>query len=207
MWHTETGDRILEGAEAKLFAEGLLNLVDDVNLNNENDYQLGIPIFDNLIYNQKISILFIISEGLFKKDVPMIELTAFNEGAIASVFEHIKSNLILELEENIDTYCRNLVTKALIKVGIEDVPLLKSKRLDDWDWAIVSLSDQILWDSDYLQDEILDDSPEIAKLIKTQLGINEDYLIDIPPDPNDDETKTQLRKIRIICRKIIKKRK
>lgn len=144
MWHTETGDRILEGAEAKLFAEGLLNLVDDVNLNNENDYQLGIPIFDNLIYNQKISILFIISEGLFKKDVPMIELTAFNEGAIASVFEHIKSNLILELEENIDTYCRNLVTKALIKVGIEDVPLLKSKRLDDWDWAIVSLSDQIL---------------------------------------------------------------
>jgi len=42
MWRTQYGDRILEGAEAKVFAEVLLNLLDEVTLCDFDDYELGI---------------------------------------------------------------------------------------------------------------------------------------------------------------------
>ena len=48
MWRTQYGDRILEGAEAKVFAEALLNLLDEVILCDFDDYELGILCFDTL---------------------------------------------------------------------------------------------------------------------------------------------------------------
>jgi len=207
MWHTEIGDRILKGAEAKLFAEALLNLVDDAILSPEIGYELGIPVFDNMTYNQKISILFTISNGLFRKNVPVIKLTALNEGAIASVLEHIKNSLFFEIEEDMKPYWRALVRKALIQSGFEDVPPLRSVKLDEWSCCIDCLSEHILWDSDYLEDKILDDSPKRSKLLKQALGINKDYFIDIPPDPDDKETEKQLKKLQGLCIKLIDSQK
>ncbi len=57
MWRTQYGDRILEGAEAKVFAEALLNLLDEVTLCDFDDYELGIKCFDSLTYEQKISVV------------------------------------------------------------------------------------------------------------------------------------------------------
>jgi len=48
VWWTPSGERILEGAEAVLFAETLLDLIDEVNLGDENDYDLGVDVFDSL---------------------------------------------------------------------------------------------------------------------------------------------------------------
>jgi hypothetical protein len=203
MWHTEIGDRILQGAEAKVFAEGLLDLVDETYLNPENDYKLGIPIFDNLTYNQKISILLTIANGLFKKNVRIIELTALNEGAISSVFEHIRNGLMFEVEENMKPCWRVLVGEALIELGLEEIPPLESRESDEWDCCIDSLSDQILWDTDYLQDKILDDSPEVATEIKETCGINKDYFIDVTPDPNDKETEKQLKQLQRLCARFV----
>ena len=41
MWRTQYRERTLEGAEAKVFAEALLNLFDEVILCDFDDYELG----------------------------------------------------------------------------------------------------------------------------------------------------------------------
>ncbi len=41
MWRTQYRERTLEGAEAKVFAEALLNLLDEVILCDFDDYELG----------------------------------------------------------------------------------------------------------------------------------------------------------------------
>ena len=92
------GKRILEGAEAIVFAETLSSLLDEAILGQLDDYQLGVDCFDNLTFGQRISVLAIISNGLFRKDVPVVDLTAVVEGAIAAVFKHLKNSIVFEID-------------------------------------------------------------------------------------------------------------
>ncbi len=41
MWHTNCGDRTLEGAEARLFAETLWDFVSELEV-DEGDYDVGL---------------------------------------------------------------------------------------------------------------------------------------------------------------------
>ncbi len=41
MWHTNSGDRTLEGAEARIFAMALHTLAYDLEV-SENDYDVGL---------------------------------------------------------------------------------------------------------------------------------------------------------------------
>ena len=91
MWWTDGGERVLEGAEGALFAEVLLDLIDGINLSEDDDYYLGVHVFDRLTYGQKVSVLSTIGNGLLRKDVPIVELSAVLEGAIAAVFAHLKN--------------------------------------------------------------------------------------------------------------------
>jgi len=70
MWHTNCGDRTLDGAEARLFAETLWDFVSELEV-DEGDYDVGLNVFDRLTYGQKVSLLSIIGNGLLKPDVPM----------------------------------------------------------------------------------------------------------------------------------------
>ncbi len=54
MWRTQYGDRILEGAEAKVFAEALSSLLDEAIMDTLDDYELSIECFDSLTYGQRI---------------------------------------------------------------------------------------------------------------------------------------------------------
>ena len=54
MWRTENGERILEGVEAKLFAETLLSLLDELFLNELDDYFLGIGSEETIHYSKGI---------------------------------------------------------------------------------------------------------------------------------------------------------
>ena len=56
MWHTNSGDRTLEGAEARLFAETLWDFVQELEL-DEGDYNVGLDVFDRQTYGQKVSLL------------------------------------------------------------------------------------------------------------------------------------------------------
>jgi hypothetical protein len=94
MWRTGYGERTLEEAEAVVFAEALLSLLDEAVQDQFDDYQLGISCFDNLTYGQQISVLVIVGNGLLSKDVAPIELTAVVEGAIAAFFRHLSNEII-----------------------------------------------------------------------------------------------------------------
>jgi len=98
MWRTQYGDRILEGAEAEVFAEALSSLLDSAVAEELDYYEFGIECFDNLTFGQRISTLAIIGNGLLRKDVPPVCLTAVLEGAIAAVFEHLKNEIALEID-------------------------------------------------------------------------------------------------------------
>ena len=89
MWRTSSGDRILEGAEAKVFAEALWEFIDEANVNPYDDDEFGIPVFDRLTYGQKVSALSIVGKGLLLPDVSPIPLTAVLEGTIAVIFCHL----------------------------------------------------------------------------------------------------------------------
>ncbi|MEE9586307.1 MAG: hypothetical protein V3W09_05325 [Nitrososphaerales archaeon] len=56
MWHTNYGDRTLEGVEARLFAETHWDFVSELEV-DEGDYDVGLEVFDHLTYGQKVSLL------------------------------------------------------------------------------------------------------------------------------------------------------
>ena len=115
MWHTSAGNRILEGAEARIFAEALSKLVVELDLskNDEDGYDLGIHAFDRLTFGEKISALYIIGNGLLRKDIPIVKLTAVLEAAIAAVFKNLLNDIIFEIDEpEIKTNWRKMVVAA-----------------------------------------------------------------------------------------------
>ena len=88
MWRSEGGDRVLRGAEAKLFAESLLYLI-ELELSETGQFRCGIPVFDSLTYPQKITVLHQAAHALFCEAVPVPEPTAVLDGAVGAVFQNM----------------------------------------------------------------------------------------------------------------------
>ena len=80
MWRSECGDRILDGAEAILFAKALSSLLNEAMMGTLEDYKFYIESFDNLTFGRRISVLAIIGNGLLREDVPLVRLTAMASG-------------------------------------------------------------------------------------------------------------------------------
>ena len=83
MYRTSEGERILLGAERRLFEESLAMMVD---LLATGDCDFGVQVFDDLQRGQKLFALYRAARGLLQPDEPPPELTAFLEGAVASVY-------------------------------------------------------------------------------------------------------------------------
>jgi len=98
MWHTNCGDRTLEGAEARLFTEALCDFVSELEV-DEDDYDVELGVFDRMTYGQKVSLLSIIGAGLLMQDEPIRKLTAAVESVIAALFYHLKISVIIEIDE------------------------------------------------------------------------------------------------------------
>ncbi|MGO9113256.1 MAG: hypothetical protein ACLP9L_28830 [Thermoguttaceae bacterium] len=57
MWWTPDGDRILQGAEARLFREALGMVVGMVRDDTEGHWQIRVPPFDELQPDMKLVVL------------------------------------------------------------------------------------------------------------------------------------------------------
>ena len=148
MWHTGNGDRVLEGAEARLFAEALWDFITELEA-DEGECDVGIAVFDRLTYGQKISLLSIIAKGLLT-DVPIRKLTAVVEGAIAAVFNHIMEAVTTEIEESSsNAEWRKMILAARREQGARGLPKLSCGDDREWFDQIEELSDLVLWDADY----------------------------------------------------------
>ena len=206
MWRMQYGDRALEGSEAIVFAEALLSLLDEAILFKFVDYKLGVQCFDNLTYGQKISVLVIIGNGLLRKDVPSVRPTAVLEGAIASVFEHLKNKITLEIEmPKFGTSWRELVIAARKKLETEDIPDLTCDDLEEWETEVQKLSHAILWGVDYDDDQLYIDFPlEKSKQLSDWAGTSDDYFLIIADDLTDKEAKARIKELQNLCHSIIK---
>lgn len=56
---------MLQGADGKLFAESVWNLISELGA-SEGDYDIVLDAFDRLTYGQKISLLSAIGTGLLE---------------------------------------------------------------------------------------------------------------------------------------------
>ncbi len=205
MWWTSCGERTLEGAEAKVFAETLWDMLDESNLSEFDDYDLGIHAFDGLTYGQKVSVLSIVGNGLLRRDVPRAELTAILEAAIAAVFEHMKHLIIIEIDmPELGTNWRELVVAARKETEGEEIPPPTCNDPDEWEIEVNSLAEDVLWDADYDDADLyLDQPPEKAEWLKKMARISDNYYLAIADDLKEEDIAEKHTSLIKLCRAIV----
>ena len=205
MWHTNCGDRTLEGAEAKLFAEALWDFVQKLGL-DEGNFDVGLEVFDRLTYGQKVYLLSVIGNGLLRPDVPIRKLTSVVEGAIAAVFCYLEIAVIIEIDDGINSNWRKMILAVHRQI---DVEYLLDEDCDDeeeWSIQIEVLSYLILWDADYEDEDIFIDSPpEEAHGLQDLMLIRDDYFLEIPDDLKPKEIETTISELNTLCRSVCEK--
>jgi len=201
MWNTSTGKRTLEGAEAALFEEGLLTLIDDSSVWNFEDYPMGIKAYDTLTPGQMVSALWTIAHGLLNDDIKPIKHTAALEGAIAAVFNQIKDRIQVELEDSGFGFdWRRMVLAARKASEGQDVLPLECSDHDAWEFEIEHIEDNILWDNDYDTCNLtMDLPPEFSESVKELMGIPDHYILTIPEDLNPEQMTATIAEIRKLC--------
>jgi hypothetical protein len=204
MWHMEEGDRAMTASEWGIFQLGLAELVAHIeeDLIYETDAaETGVRVFDRLTVEQKLALLADVADALHDPDVPMMDLTAANEGAVAAVFVVTSTLLREEITENRDTTMRSLLLananeQESDRSDSTDLPRLKSRKWGDWDLLMECLEGAIFWDNDWAAgDHYLDMPPEEAKTRMEYMGIDPDYFLAIPREPSPTELSAARQKL------------
>ena len=200
MWHTNNGDRTLEGPEAALFAHAIWDFSQELEI-SEGDYDVDLPVFDRLTYGQKVSLLAIVCRGLLIPKVPIRNLTAAVECAVAAVFEFLKIEVTIEIDEpDNETDWRRLIAAARSEAGADGLPDPDCTDIQKWLIEIDGLEDMILWDNDFLDEDLfIDKSPEKSQELKDFMRIKDDYFLEIPGDPGPKGIEHLLIEIDAIC--------
>ena len=205
MWRTSCGERTLDGAEARVFAEALLCLLDEAFMDRFEDYPSGVNCFDDLTYGQKVTVLVTVGNGLLRKDVPVVELTAALEAAIAAVFEKLRDIVMLEVDEpDLGTPSRQLVVAARQAMEAEEIPDPTCEDPGEWDVEIQELADAILWDADYESGDLyLDQPPEELQTLEELTGVAEGYYRWTPEDLSAEQTAARVFELRSLATRVL----
>lgn len=217
MWHTSNGIRTLHGAEAALIRASIahiLYMLEEENTLGEH-WEIGIPIFDKISWQQQLVLLAEVGEALLRDDVPPPELTAINEATVGAIYENILQCVQFEIDSDdpeiskgLDmTYWRRLLRDAVQDLDKGKLPLSPDEQLPDtdnpdmneWETMIETIQSFVLWDADWLdEDLLLDADPETGREIKHMAGIADGYYTAIPPDPNESEVQAARIRLRAI---------
>jgi hypothetical protein len=101
MWHTPTGTRYLQGAEALLVKTAIGVMVDSIEeeiRHPDNSWACGVRIFDSMDARQRLALLATVTNALLRPDVPELPLNAINEGAIAAICESLPVYVEIEID-------------------------------------------------------------------------------------------------------------
>jgi hypothetical protein len=193
MWRMEDGDRVFTPEEWAAFRIGLEYLVDSI-VDDEKDPGLaetGLRAFDSLTSEQKLALLADVAAALTNPAVPPPDHTAANEGAIAAVFEFMSVALEIELgAEQLRTELREALLTAARQSNdrSERLPNVTDGTHDRWMEIIELLEERVLWDRDYeMGDHFLDLPQDEARKLLLVLGIDPDYYLNSPREPNAKE--------------------
>jgi hypothetical protein len=198
MWHTPEGDRKLSGAEGRLLKAGLTGVVErlkEESSGHSDQCEYGIGVFDHQTWSQRLALLEQVATYLFSDTEDTLTLTAVNESAIGAIFEHLRSDVELEVEAPYGSRVRirELVLAAYRESRArngydtaDDLDAPCSPAADDlevWSDLIESLADRVLWDRDYEMEYLfMDVDPDKARTMRDHLGIDADYFSSAPPD-------------------------
>ena len=84
-----------------------------------------------------------------------------------------------------------MILAARRKVGAEDLTDEDCKDEQEWLIEIEELSDLILWDADYEDENLYIDKPlEEAQALKDFMRMRDDYFLEIPEDLKPKEIET-----------------
>lgn len=177
--------------------------------------------YNNLTNAEKIYAISEVTRHLTSKSKAP-KLFQWNESAIYAVFQSIQAEISFEIDAETHFHgnfpgehshdWRRLVSAAereFVDYGIEEDPDDEeseyinplSQDHDEWDDVVDSLSETILWDQDFLCEDIfLDAPPECSKKIKMYAGVDDDYFLTPIPTFN----KLEFQKAARFLEKIIK---
>jgi hypothetical protein len=208
MWRMNDGDRCLTGPEWGLFGTGveLLWGYIEADIRNEtDDAEVGVPVFDRLTPEQKLSLLAEVADALRDPAISTPEHTAANEGAIDAVFAMIRIALETELgyegskvSPKDPTEIRRMLRAVGEVVEEKDEPLPEesSTDADAWDWLVEEFEGRIFWDADFeMGDEFLDLPPNEAREGMELLRIDADYYLSSPAEPDQDGLEAARQKL------------
>ena len=201
MWHTSAGDRTLEGAEALLIREAMGWVLDMLEPETDDDFWLfGIPAFDRLELGQKLALVCQVGQALLRPDTPPPNLTALNESTVGVLYRGIRQCIRIEIGDATDGFearhWRRLVIAAVTEVQRVDpavgqpepLPEQDCPDMEEWELMVETLEGQVLWDADWLDEDLfLDADPDTTATMRQELGIADDYYTAIAPDPSERE--------------------
>jgi hypothetical protein len=205
VWCTAYGERTLKGAEAILFAETLLDIVEEIRLCRFYNYYTGVEVFDRLTFGQKISVLATIGNGLLREDVPCIELTDVVEGAVGAVFEHLINLIAVEIDEpELGYEWREKVVAARRETGGGDILPSNCDDLEKWIIEVDYLAEGILLDAGYNNDFLyLNYLPEYSKLLRRIVGVSDNYYCGIIDNLSDEDISRKIKELKELCLLIV----
>jgi hypothetical protein len=179
-WHTPGGDRVLNPAEAKLFATAVANLVEQYQENPRDGLNYGYPLthgpFERLTTPQKLTILEEVVEALLTETPAPPPLVAVTEQAIYYVFCWICQQF--DIVEDGEEFWGQMVLDALGRSGSasaqevaegKEAPFIGCGDPEEWECAIEEVADRILWDRDWeMEEDKL--SPTVMALARIEEG-------------------------------------
>ncbi|MBE9007181.1 hypothetical protein IQ259_19445 [Fortiea sp. LEGE XX443] len=143
-WHTQIGDRVLEGIEAKFYLEILQEAVyylqEIEDFNDELECLTEDNIFDNANFNQKIVLLHSCLVALLNPDVPPPSLTNSLEAAAFFPFAFLQ----MKVEEEI-----NLAEDGLFEEGEDYLKYCYRQRL----WSVFEQLILPSWQAEEFDDD------------------------------------------------------
>lgn len=198
MWHTPDGTRILKNIERELARRGVetaYGLI-ELGVDAEEPWAFGVAQFDTLTSEQQMALLADVARALFYKSVRPPVHTAVNEACVYAIYRALAMLIDFEIDgqTHYDRSTRDLICDLIAAEQAEgdhefdDEPPLTPDCMDSerWQFEVECLADKVLWDRDWeLDEQMVDCSPERSRMLKTHLGIDDDYFITIAREPSD----------------------
>jgi hypothetical protein len=196
MWHTPSGNRKLEGAEARLIREALGCFADEIEMQVDCGelYTVGVRLFDRLEWQQKIALLAKVGAALLD-DCPSPKLTAVNEATVAAIYRYVRISIEIEIDGDRRAWRRNVLA-AIREVDVaprssdpdDDLPAENHDEMDEWHPLMDALESFVLHDEDWDMDDLfMDANPDLSQARKDHLSIEDDYFTAVAPDPSEAE--------------------
>jgi hypothetical protein len=188
---------VLTEPEWALFAAGVELLWDWIESDIESGgdgADLGLVAFDRVTPEQKLVMLADVANALRSVSVPAPRHTASNEATIAAVFSVLRGALECEIDNATDeeltpsTSIRHLLLACCFgEDDFEDpLPDASSDDPEAWDLILEEIVERILWDCDYQSsNDLMNLPPDVARQVRQVVGIDEEYDLTIPPDPDE----------------------